>query len=473
MSLKKQELLDLWQFNTMNLAENVKKQILPNTGRGGQPASRDYVQANCLLAEFKKVVGEDFDMSVIKDQTEIWGRLHPATKFRLRSYTPCLAARYDELKPDQQKKLFEDPDWVATCKENGVRGWLINYKGDIHLYSRNYSDQDCGLLEYWDHIAQDITPTDGIYALDVEIKFEPGVDISQDLRELGLETDSPLEAMVALLHTHAEDAIRIQKKFQEKFGKDLIVFRAIAPLYFMGKNYLNRTLGEGMDVYQDCVMVGQALGFNIREIARCSGNRQEKEIFLDNIIANGGEGVVFHYRKGNYCTSENRSRTSFIKLKRSVSATMSNQGMGDTIDGFVTGFKMGSNGTANEGLISALEFSIYINDSGNIRRHVIAVCPNITLEQKRLFTWENADGCYPQEVTLSDGSIKWISLNPEIDNLVAELDGQALSAVSRRLEHPRILMFRPERMAETCIYTQEFIDSQTTNHAKGIKYTSE
>lgn len=473
MSLKKQELLDLWQFNTMNLDEKVKRQILPNTGRGGQSASRDYIQANCLLAEFKKSVGENFDMSTIHDQTELWSKIHPSVTFRLKAFTPCLAARYDELKPELQKKLFEDTDWVATTKENGVRGWLINYKGSVHLFSRNYSDVDCGLLEYWGNIAQSPIPFDGIYAIDVELKFEPGVDISKDLLSLGLETDSPLEAMVALLHTHAEDAIRIQNKFKEMFNKDLIVFRLIHPLYFNGKNYINRTLGEGMDVYDECVEFGKSLGFNVKPINKCNGTRQEKELFLDTILNNGGEGIVFHYRKGSYCTSENRSKTSFIKLKRSVSSTMSNTGMGDTIDGFVSGFKVGSNGTANEGLIAALNFSIYINDSGKIRKHMIASCPNITLEQKKLFTWENADGAYPQEITLSDGTTKWVSLNPEVDGMVFELDGQALSAVSRRLEHPRIIMMRPERMPESCIYTQEFINSQTTNHASGIKYQSE
>ena len=64
--------------------------------------------------------------------------------------------------------------------------------------------------------------------------------------------------------------------------------------------------------------------------------------------------------------------------------------------------------------------------------------------------------------SLSDGSTKWISLNPEVDGLVAELTGQALSSRSIRLEHPAIVMFRPERSPESCIYTQEFINSQTT-----------
>lgn len=470
MSLKKAELQDLFQFLSQNLNPTVKSQILKTTGRGGQSASRDYISANCLLSEVRKVVGEDYDFSTIQNEKELWDLLHPATKFRLRAFTPCLAARYDELKDDAKNRCFEDRDWIATEKQNGCRGWLINYKGKCFLYSRNYSDVDCSLPEYWSNIYQSPVNIDEIYAIDVEVKFEPGVDIRPDLQRLGLETDSPLEAMVAMLHTHAEDAINIQKKFKEIHGKDLIVFRLIAPLYFKGRNYLNKTLGEGMDVYNECVEFGQSIGLNVKPIDRCAGSREEKEIFLNTILEAGGEGVVFHYRKGSYCTSENRSKTSFIKLKRSVKSTMAGEGMGDTIDGWVSGFKVGSNGTANEGLISAFQITCIVKNGDHQYEHVIAVVPNLDLETKKLATIDGPDGLYPQEVVLSDGTTKWISLNPEFDKLVYECDGQALSAVSRRLEHPRLLRPRFDKSWNECIYTQEFLDSQTTN--AGISYAT-
>lgn len=461
MALKKKDLVSMFDFMTLTLADSVKKQILKVSGRGNVSAARDYISAICLITEYTKATGKT-DLSDITSANDLWNAIHPAVKFRLRSYTPCLAARYDALKPEQQNKLFEDPNWVCTEKQNGCRGWLINYKGDIFLFSRNYSDVDCGLLDYWKNINQTIAPTDEIYAIDVEIKFEPGVDIRDDLEHLGLETDSTLEAMVALLHTHAEDAIAIQEKFKNLYHKDLIVFRLIAPLYFNGMNYLGRTLGEGMDVYNECIEFGRSLGLNVLPIDRCSGSREEKEIFLNTIIDNGGEGVVFHNKKGFYCTSENRSKESFIKLKRSISATQSKQGLGDQIDGFVTGFKMGSNGTANEGLISALAFSIIIDNNGKRREHVIAIVPNIDLETKKMCTLNDASGMYPQEWTDSNGETHWVSLNPEFDHLVGEIDGQALSSKSQRMEHPRLIMWRTERDPESCIYTQAWLDANTT-----------
>ncbi len=456
MSLKKNELEDLFAMQSLGLPESVKKEILKPTGRGGVFAARDYVAANALLAECIKA---GLDFSKVTYDTDLWDALHPATKFRLRMYTPCLAARYDELKPAEQQKLFNDKSWRFLEKINGCRCVLIVHKGKVFAYSRNYSDKDCGLLEYWSNIDQQVTWDEGVFAIDTEIKFEPGVDISEDLEHLGITTSSPLEAMVALLHTYPEEAVKIQQKFRAKYGTELVTFRLIAPLYFEGKNYLKRTLGEGKEVYDKCVEFGQSIGLNLKPIAMCNGTKEEKEIFLNTILNEGGEGIVAHYDKGSYCTSENRSKTSFIKLKRAVGSD-NMAGMGDTIDAWVSGFKMGSNGTANEGIIGALEFSCFVNNNGKIFEHVIAMVPNITREQAILATVNDATGLYPQEVTMSDGSVKWFSLNPEFHHLVGELSGQSFSSKSRRLTHPRLLRWRLEKDWTSCTLTKEFIESQ-------------
>lgn len=464
--LKKKDLEDMFTFNTQTLDMSVAKQILPVTGRGNLSAARDYIQANCLIAEYNKANPQyNGNLSHIKTKDDLWMSLSPSVRFRLRSYTPCLAARYDELKESDKNNLFENKDWVFTEKHNGCRGWLIVNNNEVHLFSRNYSDVDCSLLDYWSNIDQKPTLGDFTYAIDVEIKFEPGVDISKDLEELGIVTDSPLEAMVALLHTYPESAVEIQNKFRSMYGKDLIVFRLIAPLYFNGKNYITKTLGEGQDVYDECIKFGKSIGLNVEPIKRCSGTREQKEIFLNTILESGGEGIVAHNRKGSYCTSENRSKTSFIKLKRSIK---SQNGLGDTIDAYVSGFKMGSVGTANEGIIGALEFTIKVCDGPSVYPHTIAVVPNITREERILATWNNADGLYPQEWVDSNGESHWVSLNPDFDGLVGELTGQALSSKSVRLEHPALVVWRPERNPESCIYTKEWIDSQTTN--VGVTY---
>ena len=349
MALKKSDLMDLYTNLSMGLSPKVKGEVLAVTGRGGQSASRDYISANCLLAEYRKA-NPSSDLSTITSKDELWNGIHPATRFRLKMYTPCLAFRYDALKPEEQKALFSNKNIIFTEKINGCRGIFIYHKGTMHLYSRNYSDRDCGLLEYWDNIAQDLNKEfEGIYAVDVEILFQPGADIRPELEELGLETDSPLEAMVALLHTYPDTAKLIQNKFKAKYGRDLICFKQITPLYFEGKNYLTRPLGDARLVYDKSIEFGRSLGLNIEPISSCAGTADEKEIFLNAILNKGGEGVVCYFLNGDYNTSENRSKTSFVKIKRTITAAENGTGLGDTIDAFVTGFKVGSNGTANEG----------------------------------------------------------------------------------------------------------------------------
>ena len=51
-------------------------------------------------------------------------------------------------------------------------------------------------------------------------------------------------------------------------------------------------------------------------------------------------------------------RDVFVKLKRTVGDAARKAGMGDTIDGWVSGFKLGSKGTANERTVSALEVTV-------------------------------------------------------------------------------------------------------------------
>lgn len=469
--MKKEAVIDLWTVVSRGLRDSVKNEILVPSGRGGKYNVRDYVSACCYVGEFLKA-NPGVVLDGIGSKAEMDRMIPRFAMYRMHYYTPCLALRYDELKDVEKAECFDDRKWVATQKMNGVRGWLCISKDAVVLYSRNYSDVDCTLLEYWGNIDQELDRSgySGCVCVDVEIVFDPGVDLSSELDELGLETDSPLDAMVALLHSDVEKALRVQRVYKEKYGKDLVSFKMIAPLWYKGINYIDCVLGAGMDIYDEVLGYVKGLGINIGGIARCSGNRIEKENFLESVLAIGGEGVVFHNRDGVYCTSENRSKTSYIKLKRSVSATKDGIGMGDTIDGFVSGFKLGGVGTVNEGLVTTLEFSIWLNDAGGMVKKFIGAVSGLEMGIKRELTIDGSYGMYTQSYIGSDGKEHIVSLNPEWDGVVAELSGQALSSVNCRLEHPVLVRWRKERDMNSCIYTKEWLMSQTTNN--GIKYRS-
>ena len=385
MALRKADLIALFEQGTIGCSQQFTKSILKATGRGDVYAARDYIKANCLLAELRK---EGIDVRDLTTEAEALLKLHPAVRYRLGIQTPCLAFRYDELKPPQQEGVFNDKNFVFLEKENGVRGTLIIYKGETFLFSRNYSDKDCALCEYWGNVYQEpLIDQDEILVMDVEVKFEVGDVLREELLTYGIQTESKLEAMSALLQMNQFEALQIQSKFKEGTGKDLITFRMIAPLYFKGVNYLKKTLGEGMDVYDEVIAYARECKLNVKPIKRCEGSKEEKEIFLDTIIQEGGEGIVAHYRKGSYNTTDKRSKTSYIKLKRSVKSTMLKAGIGDTIDGWISGFEMSGKGTANEGLVGSVKVSInLITTSGHIREHVIAQVANLTLETKKEMT---------------------------------------------------------------------------------------
>lgn len=448
MGLKKDDLVVMFEKNSRGFSDKFKKSILLPTGRGGVYAARDFIHANAVLAAIAKWGNPGVENSAFQSRDDLKTNLPAAVNFRLNAYTPCLAARFDELKKPQQEAIFNLPTYMFTEKENGCRGWLIFSKGKVYLFSRNYSDVDCSLLEYSSNIKIDHTiPADVTFAVDVEIKFEPKSDLMAELLTYGITTESKLEAMSALLQTRSETAMKIQEKYKASCGGDLITFRMISPLFFKGKNYLKRTLSEGHNDYDEVCKYAQEHGVNVQPLLRCVGTKEKKTAFLQSILDDGGEGVVVHNLKAYYNTSENRDKDTFIKIKRSVAKDSAQKGLGDTIEGYITGFKMSNEDSGDAGLIGSFEITIMMKTTaGPCVEHIIAYIPNIPKDMKIAATAADADG----NPTLAE----------EFYGVVVEVDGQAISAKSRRLTHPRMTRFRYDKSKHECIYTEEFIKSQ-------------
>lgn len=450
MNLRKQDLIEMYNRLSIGYNQQFLSSILKPTGRGGVLKAADYIHANAVLAELNKVEDRgqiSFDKETLKRWEDTKGILHPTVRFRLNSYTPMLAERYDSLKPDQQKYLFESKKVLFTLKMNGVRGWFIHAGGVSKVFSRNYSQKDCSLPEYWGNILQDFKG-DKPFAIDCEIMFQPDSKLQDELEEFGLETNSKLEAMSALLQMNAPQALALQEEYKRLFGKDLIRFRLISVLFFNGVDYRKKTIGDAYKVEEQAIAYAKERGLNIEAIPKINGSRAEKEAFLETMLEHGEEGIVAHFMDSPYVTSENRSKTGFVKIKRSVSQKSGIAGMGDTIDGFVTGFTMSKDGTGDEGLIGSYEVSCYVTKAdGTEYKHVIAYVPNIPREEKVKFTIKDADG-NP-------------TLDPMIYGLVVEVAGQNISRVSKRLTHPRrIGGFRFDKTEQDCKYTEQFLISQ-------------
>lgn len=447
---RKEDLVALFEEARSEFPEQFMNDILKATGRGGTYAARDYLRALRLIACLRQADISPESAATLQKYEDSKQFIHPAVWFRHSYDSVNLAARFDQLKEKEQKEIFQSKDWVFTEKIDGFRVWLIAYNRPGHrpgvwMFSRNYSDVDCSLCEYWDHVFQTISiPENTIFVADCECVYDGDVDV---LKNYDLVAETQLQAVTSMAQMNAPQSLAIQKQYLQDTGKQFFTFALIHPLYFNGKSYTKRTLGEGIDVYDDAVKFGQSMGFNIRPVLRCAGSEEEKKSFLDSILANKGEGIVAHNRNGYYTASENRDKTSWVKLKRSVTATLNKEGLGDSIDAFITGFKMSTEGTSREGLIGALECSIMLMEAdGSVHPHVISYVPGLSLELAKQATIIGVDG-KP-------------ALHPDFYNKVVELDGQDISSKSMRLSHPKMIRFRFDKNKSECIYTRQWIESQ-------------
>jgi ATP-dependent DNA ligase len=170
-----------------------------------------------------------------------------------------------------------------------------------------------------------------------------------------------------------------------------------------------------------------------------------KHQFYDNIISIGGEGCVAKDLTSTYDMKGKRAG-QWIKLKRTVSQSILAEKLGDTIDAFVTGYKLGNSGTNRENQVSALEFSVYLTDdnndylldeTGNPIVHHIATMSGLTDELREI-------------LTQSDSLTGKIILNPMFYGKVAEIDGQDISSRNLRFAHAIFKGWRPDRSSDSC-----------------------
>lgn len=445
--MKKNDLEFIWNLRTKGLTDETKARLLKPTGRNGTLVNRDYIYALAIVVGYQRANPQ----SVFTEQTtakDIWLGVPLTERYRLMFYSPCLAYQYDELGSTEQSDIFSNSDWVFTRKYTGIRCILICANGEFKLYSRNYSDDDCHCLEYSTKIYQKPSRTpEQPYIVDVEMVLAKEVDITDDLASHSVYAQNGIESLVGLIGLEIQDSLWIQKNVKEQFGLDLVEFRMIAPIYYKGENYLNRPLGAGMDIYDECVAYGRGLGLNVKPIDRCDGGFYQKSVFLDTILNEGGEGVVAQNRQGTYNTSDKRSKDSYVKIKHSIGVT---DGLYDTIDAYIGSYRVGANG-----LINTLILYIMVDIYGKPVPHLIAKLPVGTKLGKEL-TIQGADGYAPVQV---EGSDSIVSLNYEYYHKVIEINGKGMSA-SRTVIAPVMVRFREDKSMNECVYSKDWILSQ-------------
>lgn len=356
-------------------------------------------------------------------------------RFRRSFQSPQLALLIKHLKPHEILSVYESEDWVFDEKLNGVRDLLLNGPDGVEIFSRNLSTVDCLPISYTGQVEL----PDGVsslpyFVLDNEL-ISTDANISTIMNKSGVVTETILQAVSSLMAMNQEDSLAIQKEagYPLKFvGFDL--------LHWKGEDLFKMQYKKRRQGVKHVVKLLTSLGAPVGISRAVTGSK--KVPFLESLWEKGDEGIVAKRLDGLPNLKENRPRTGWIKIKRSTTGCL-----GDSIDGWISGFELGTPGKGFEKYVGALHISINLVDNKGdfIREHNIARVVNLTLEKRR-------------EITLYDAS-GTPYLDPDWIGKVVSVEGQAISARAFRVTHPRLLEFRDDKSAPECSMTESQLKS--------------
>jgi len=327
--------------------------------------------------------------------------------------TPMLCFAEWNLKPAEQKHIWDSKKWIAQKKLNGCRLEIHFVKNvGIFAHSRTISVKTWRFQELTDQLLfKDYVP-DFDATIDAEVIVEKSID-TRNYTTKGEVTKTSLHSTVSLLHLEASASRRLQ------IEQDAPLMIQVFDIMKMdGKDLTSQPLHVRLAIlklFEDKMrmpVVRAELGhyFQFPEYTA-----EDKREFMQKIIEAGGEGVVLKNLEHKYVASSSRPRKGWVKVKKRRDH-----------DAFVSGFKPGEKGSGWENLVGALEFSVHLKDGGT---HVLGYGTNLPLETRKALTFYDPDARRPE-------------LRREWYGRVAQISGQDISARELRLSHCTIDRWR-------------------------------
>ena len=403
------------------------------------------------------------------DKYEREGTLNIFVKDILTIDSPMLALQSKDKKLDKIRDIITE-----DCTFNTPHGWIYQEKIDgcrcllcwdkdkgFDFFSRNKSITDSLPISYGTKLlVPQINPEAliniGINSFIVDTEIIPYYNTVNPMSDgIPLTAETPQNLTTSILGSLDDLAHKIQETNPLKF--------MIFDILKLNDTWQIDTLVEGKektgpvfrDRYKKVLQIYKAIseaGFGDR-IQLISSTTTNKDAFYQQIINEGGEGVVAKDLDSGY-EPWGKRRGEWVKLKRTVSQSLLAEKLGDTVDAFVSGFKEGNIGTSNEGLVGALEFSIYLTDelnnyildeTGNPIVHHIATISGLTDELRNMISIKDINGN--------------VALLPKIYGCVAEIDGQDISSKNLRFAHAIFKGWRPDRAADSCKMRKSTLES--------------
>jgi ATP-dependent DNA ligase len=380
------------------------------------------------------------------------GRVPKHLQLILQMDSPMLANRFNAVSPEKQEEIWKTDLWGFQEKMDGVRLIRIFVRGEgLHFYSRGVSVKDYLPIEYTNIYQPNLNIEElgaqfDSYIADSELVCTNPV-ISTVMKKRGVETDTQLSAVTALLGLNDTDSLYIQKN--ENCPLKFYSFDCM----FFNNEWLtegsNRALGQcdREKVARVVTSVEKSAGLNV-EFLETVYDVVGKKAFHDMIIAAKGEGVIAKHKNALYLAQESRARCQWIKIKRTVSGSLLDSPLNDTLDAFVSGWEPGEKGKAYENMVGTLKFSVWlVKPNGERVQHEIGHVSGLALDFRKSIT-----------VYMDDGlGGKVCGLHPDWEGRVAEIDGQNISSRAMRIRHCRLIAWRVDKNADQCELQENFL----------------
>lgn len=374
------------------------------------------------------------------------GTLNPLVLDILKLDSPMLALQSKHKKLNDIRDILWDDNnnWIFQEKIDGCRCLLCYHENfGWDFYSRNLSITDCLPISYKTkllipEINKDFMKANGITSFIIDSELVP---VNKEIKSMSDGTNVVADTQLNLVTSILGSLDDLSHKLQETNPLKFMSFDLIK----LNDDWLiNDILRDRYKKLLTIYNIIKQAGFQDR-INLVPSTMINKHQFYDNILSVGGEGCVAKDLNSKYDIKGKRAG-EWIKLKRTISQSLLMEEVGDTIDAFVTGYKLGNPGTNRENQVSALEFSVYLtndnneyllDDSGNPIVHHIATMSGLTDDLRNMATYINP-------------KTNEIQLNPRLYGAVAEIDGQDISSKNYRFAHAIFKTWRPDRSADTC-----------------------
>ena len=386
----------------------------------------------------KKENKTDYILALRKHYLSLMPEVPKTLELILQIESPMLCERFSVLSNAEQEMVWDSDDYIAEMKENGCRLLIVYYDGIFDFYSRNLSVETFLPISYRANIIIEGVNKERLpqsFIIDTEV-ISTNPNISTILGNKGVICESQLESVVALLSMNSKDSLRIQKDNNYPLS-----FRAFDILYKDGEWLVDKPLQDRLLYFKPTYEALVESGLQIRRPYSTASN---KRAFYKALTSSGEEGIVLKNVKSKYITNNTRGRNRWIKVKRSMSETIKELGLADTIDCFVSGYEIADETKKNKGFIDTLKFTTYLQEEdGTTTPHEIAWISHFTDEMMEKITMKDEEGN--------------LSLNPEFYGRVASLDGQCISGRNKRLKHAVLVDWRDDRSVDSCIMDKAFM----------------